>query len=389
VGIWQELLDIEQVGIHDNFFELGGDSILAIQLVSRARNAGIEVKVADVFAYQTIAQLSALVEHGAAVLNNANAEQDKLTGTCGLLPVQQWYFETEQTNVSHFNQTVLLAIDKSITGAILDQAIQHLTNQHDALRFKYYQQDGKWQQEYGSAGIAINREDLSLATGDSLTLKIGELTDRYQRSLSIEKGEIIRVVWIETPDAEKANRLFIVIHHLAVDGVSWRILLEELDRLLTGSKNNIGAHLGQKSASYRQWYETLAAYGQSTALLQQLPYWQQAVKNYQPLSIDKEYHGNVKVKDTASFTVKLGAGQTASLLKDAPRVYHTEINDLLLCALAQTLGTWANTNTITIGLEGHGREHITDDIDISRTVGWFTTLFPLLLNTGGLSDQAK
>ncbi|MEO6731987.1 MAG: amino acid adenylation domain-containing protein [Ferruginibacter sp.] len=201
----------------------------------------------------------------------------------------------------------------------------------------------------------------------------------YQRTLNIDKGEIMRVVWMQTPVAESANRLLIAIHHLAVDGVSWRILLDDLELLLNGIKNEDKTGLGPKGSSYRQWYNALENYGQSRRLLNQLNYWQHAVKNYNPFPVDKNYMGPVRVKDFAWHNVRLGAEQTSRLLQEVPRVYHTEINDLLLAALAYTIAEWSGNNAVTIGLEGHGREDINARTDINRTVGWFTTLYPLLL----------
>ena len=163
--IWQELLDIETVGIHDNFFELGGDSIITIQLVSRARRSGYELQVGDVFTYQTIARLSALLEQRSEKESEVSGEQFVLTGPSGLLPIQQWFFEKEHKNISHFNQSVLLGIDKGITESVLKRAIEQLKSHHDALRFKYYKKDGQWHQSYEpeSEVSGVITEDLQIS----------------------------------------------------------------------------------------------------------------------------------------------------------------------------------------------------------------------------------
>jgi amino acid adenylation domain-containing protein/non-ribosomal peptide synthase protein (TIGR01720 family)/FkbM family methyltransferase len=382
--IWQDLLDVEAVGIHDNFFELGGDSIIIIQIVSRARRSGYEFQVSDVFTYQTIARLSALVEQQEGNTLVVAGEQEILTGPAGLLPIQQWYFEGNDTGISHFNQSVLLGIDKAITENELNKALQQLMAQHDVLRFNYRRLDGKWQQEYGTQNSAVETEDIQSIPPDELAVFINERAAKCQRSLDIEKGELVRMVWIRTPQTEDKNRLLIVIHHLAVDGISWRILLEDLELLLTGIKDSVPTSLGRKGTAYRDWYNALEQYGASANLISQQKYWEQAINSYQPLKVDHAYDGPVTVKDMGRDEIRLGAAQTKLLLREVPAVYHTEINDMLMAALAITLCEWADSNEIVIGLEGHGREQIADGIDTSHTVGWLTSLYPVLLQ---LSDD--
>ncbi|MBK8552372.1 MAG: AMP-binding protein [Ignavibacteria bacterium] len=167
--IWQDLLGLDTVGIHDNFFELGGDSIITIQLVSRARRAGYELQIGDVFTYQTIARLSALLDQRSEDLKTVG-EQFELTGACGLLPIQQWFFEKEHKDISHFNQSVLLEIDKGVTEPVLKRAIEQLKEHHDALRFKYFKKDGKWNQVYEpeSEVSGLITEDLQSSSQDAL-----------------------------------------------------------------------------------------------------------------------------------------------------------------------------------------------------------------------------
>ncbi|MEJ7738035.1 MAG: amino acid adenylation domain-containing protein [Chitinophagaceae bacterium] len=380
--IWQELLGLEAVGIHDNFFELGGDSIITIQVVSRVKRLGYSLKPKDLFINQTVADLSIAISEHKKAKSDILGEQGRLTGVCRLLPIQQWYFEKESADVSHFNQSILLGLDKAVSEQALSRAFEQLTVHHDALRFKYFKSEGSWQQVYGSYKGGVIAVDLRSASEDSLRHLITEHAGLHQRGLDIEKGELIRVVWIQTPEAEPANRLLIVIHHLAIDGVSWRILLEDLEILLDASGKGQKADLGLKSSSVRQWYDALEKYGHSKTLLSQIDYWQQSVKNYYSLPVDNNYQGVIKVSDTRHHMVRLGTGHTQQLLQEVPRAYHTEINDILLGALARTLCEWSGRDNIIIGLEGHGREAIEEGTDTSRTVGWFTSLYPLLLNVG-------
>lgn len=382
VEIWQDLLDVENVGIHDNFFELGGDSIIIIQIVSRARRAGYDLQVSDVFSYQTISKLSEIMDQkdGSSVSNNF--EQGLLEGASGLTPIQQWFFENAGNNsrlYNHFNQSVLLSIDKKVTSEILGDVVRQIFSHHDALRFIYKNDNGHWSQEYGLHSELPEIVDLRSDAKDTFAKSIKEHSDKYQRSLNIEKGEVAKFVLFQTPENEKNNRILIIVHHLAVDGVSWRILLDDIELLLSGKLKNENVGLGSKSSSYRQWYEALEEYGKSRKLLSQNNYWEKSVNSYEPLKVDKTFDRKVNAAEFKNQTIKLDTENTQLLLQKVPGVYHTEINDILLCALALTLSDHNSSDKIVVGLEGHGREDISKTIDTSRTVGWFTSMYPVLL----------
>jgi hypothetical protein len=209
----------------------------------------------DLFFYQTIGRLSVAIAERASSL--IIGEQGMLTGSSGLLPIQQWYLDKAPVVISHFNQSVLLGIDKSVTAPVLNAAIKQIILQHDALRFTYYKMQEKWEQVYGAADVDLLVDDFRSASTDELPGLISEQADKHQRSLDIEKGELIRIVWMQTPEEESSNRLLIVIHHLGVDGVSWRILLEDLEGLLNVLINGGKIDMGAKGTSYRQWYDAL------------------------------------------------------------------------------------------------------------------------------------
>jgi hypothetical protein len=189
------LLGIETVGIYDNFFELGGDSILTIQVVSRAGRLGYELRPKDIFIHQTVARLAGIIAERSA--GEVTGEQGILTGTSGLLPIQQWYLQQEQPNPSHYNQSILLGIDKTVTESALTSVVEKIVAQHDALRFKYHQSQGQWQQEYAGIQPALITEDLQWT--DNVSSAITQLADQYQRRLNIEKGEIAKFVLVQTP----------------------------------------------------------------------------------------------------------------------------------------------------------------------------------------------
>ncbi|RQO73975.1 hypothetical protein DBR43_00780 [Pedobacter sp. KBW06] len=386
-GIWADLLRIEKVGIHDNFFELGGDSIITIQVVSRAKRAGYEFQPRDLFAHQTIARLVLALAARKAV--QSQSESGFLSGKSGLLPIQQWYFDLENPAVSHFNQHVLLSVSKTIGQEALSSVIEQLSSYHDALRFTYRKTNEGWEQEYGAVSTGLSVVDLQGIPVDELADQLKLHGDQIQRNLDIEQGMIFRPVLFLTPGAESENRLLLVVHHLAVDGVSWRILLEDLSLMLAEPDAPALSVLGSKSISYRQWHQALQEYGKSGILQDQVPYWTTVVKNYIPLITDKVYFKRLTVKDTGTIVGRLSKADTQALLQEVPQAYRTEINDVLLCALTQTLSGWAGHPGISVGLEGHGREDIKAGIDTSRTVGWFTNLYPVSLKLGTYKDPGS
>jgi amino acid adenylation domain-containing protein/non-ribosomal peptide synthase protein (TIGR01720 family) len=388
-GIWQDLLGVPRAGIYDNFFELGGDSIITIQVVSRVRRAGYVLQPRDLFVHQTIERLATLLQGRSD--NAATGEQGILSGESGLLPVQQWYFDLVDGDTSaHFNQPVLLGIDKSVTADTLAIAIRKLVQYHDALRFIFRNTRSGWTQEYGTASGELETVDLQQTAAENLSARITAAGAEFQRSLDISKGCVIRPVLMLTPAGETSNRLLLVVHHLVVDGVSWRILLEDLQLLLKEDPSKKAEEvLGAKSSSYRQWYNALTAYSRRRSLPEQQAYWQKVAAGYAPLRVDKNHAGRITMADMGHHTAVLGSAQTKSLLQEVSKAYHTEINDLLLTALALTLSEWNGNPKVLIGLEGHGREALTKDIDTSRTVGWFTNLYPVLIEVPADEKEEK
>ncbi|MBN8750056.1 MAG: hypothetical protein J0I65_21440, partial [Variovorax sp.] len=373
-GIWRSLLGRERIGINDNFFEIGGDSIISIQVVSRARRQGYELQPRDLFLYQTIGKLSAVLSSRGS--GGVRGEQGLLTGRCGLLPVQAWYLGRERGGLSHFNQSILLEVDKGVGGERLREVWSALVRQHDVLRFVYRRGAEGWEQRYGEEPGLLMEEDLRMVGLSELGERITGCCQGYQRGLDIEAGRVSCGVWLRTPAGEARDRLLVVVHHLAVDGVSWRIMVEDLDRLLRGEE------LGIKTGSYREWYGALEGYSQSRRLSGQVSYWQEVCEGSSGLPVDRADTGEVRQGDLDHYSGELPVEATRRLLQEAGRAYRTEINDVLLSVLSGVLCGWSGGEEVVIGLEGHGREEIGQAVDTSRTVGWFTTMYPVRLPGG-------
>jgi len=381
VKIWQELLGIEQVGIHDNFFELGGDSIISIQLVTRMRIAGYVVQPKDLFNHPTISKISAILSSSIAV----SGEQGILEGMSTLLPIQAMFFEF-YSGKTHYNQSVLLTIDKSVSKEVLQHAFSILTSHHDALRFSYKEVLSLWQQYYGTVQDVLEFVDISREAISTISTSITAICEDYQQSFNLEKGSLFKAVLFRTPDEDAHNRLFLVAHHLVIDGVSWRIILDDLSRLLKTAIEGSLLSLGSKGSSYREWVSVLGEYAINNE--GQLSYWENISHSYRSLPVDYERSKDV-LPITATHKICLEEDLTTNLFQKVHQAYSTEINDILLSCLVLTIGGWSNYQEVVIGLEGHGREDISEGIDLSRSVGWFTNLYPVLLRLPSNSDLGK
>ena len=359
--IWQDLLGVERVGLDDNFFSLGGDSIVSIQVVSRARQAGLQLSPRDLFQHQNIRSLALAAKAGAAT-----AEQGPASGEVALAPVQRWFFERAIPNRQHWNQSLLLQARQPLDGDRLGRALERLQAQHDALRLRFREERGAWHQAYAEqAGEPLWRRQ---AGSEEALLA---LCEEAQRSLDLEQGPLLRALLVDMADG--SQRLLLVIHHLAVDGVSWRILLEDLQRLYA----DLDADLGPRSSSYQAWSRHL--HEQAGARLDELDYWQAQLHDAPHALPCENPHGALENRHERKLVLTLDAERTRQLLQEAPAAYRTQVNDLLLTALARATCRWSGDASVLVQLEGHGREDLGEAIDLSRTVGWFTSLFPLRL----------
>ncbi|AZD87433.1 Non-ribosomal peptide synthetase [Pseudomonas chlororaphis subsp. aureofaciens] len=381
-AIWADVLKLEQVGVTDNFFELGGDSIISIQVVSRARQAGIRFTPRDLFQYQTVQGLAAVAGQGEG---GVQIDQGPVRGATALLPVQQWFFESPMSERHHWNQSVLLKPAQPLRAEVVENALQALWVQHDALRLQFSQQADGWSARFADAG---QRPSLLWQVAVDNAQAMEQSAIAAQRSLNLQDGPLLRAVLFSLADG--SQRLLLVIHHLVVDGVSWRILLEDLQ--LAHAQLSAGQPLAlpAKTSSTQAWAEHMQAYAQSAALQTELDYWQaqlQGVESSLPLDHPVTPLQNQHASNLSS---RLDKAHTQRLLQDAPAAYRTQINDLLLTALARVITRWTGEASALVQLEGHGREDLFDNLDLTRTVGWFTSMFPVKLTPrAALADSIK
>ncbi|MDE1165517.1 MAG: amino acid adenylation domain-containing protein [Pseudomonas sp.] len=379
-AIWADVLKLDDVGLTDNFFELGGDSIISIQVVSRARQAGIRFTPKELFQHQTVQGLASVAKQGE--LGGLQIDQGPVAGQALLLPIHQYFFDEPNPQRHHFNQALLLKPGQALQAQPLEQALQALISHHDALRLSFAQPSGeRWVGRYRS--LAEQRQAWQqrpffecVAVADTPALEA--LCEEAQRSLDLEHGPLLRAVFATLPDG--SQRLLLAIHHLVVDGVSWRILLEDLQTAYGQLQAGQAVHLPAKTSSTQAWAERLQAYASSAKLRQELPYWQGLLTGGDARLPCDNPQGSLHGAHVAVAHTRLGAHDTRALLQHAPAAYRTQVNDLLLTALARVIARWTGHDQVLVQLEGHGREDLFDSIDLTRTVGWFTSVFPVKLS---------
>jgi non-ribosomal peptide synthase protein (TIGR01720 family) len=376
--IWEEVLGLEQVGIDDDFFQLGGDSIVLIEMAARTRAAGIEIRPTRLAAHATIATL---VEDLAADTCAKVDAGGPATGRAVLQPIQRWFFELPLQKRSHWNQALMLALRQPTGEDTMRRVAARLIEHHDALRLRFRQTAGEWTAEYApldpEAPVPYERIDMSAIASGDLAEAIASHAARAQASLDIERGPLVRFVEFATaPD--QPNRLLIVVHHLVVDGVSWRTLLTDLHAALRqaiAGAAEIG--LGPRATPVHVWSERLHEYAETAVQLQaELPCWLSQTVESSQIPPQFAFEPGT-VASERELEVLLDEQDTEALLRDLPETQRTQMNDVLVAALGMAVRDWTGSETILINLEGHGREPLFDQVDVSRTCGWFTSMFPV------------
>ncbi len=373
--ILANLLGVQQVGRHDNFFELGGDSITSLQFISRAQAKGLGLTPRQVFEAQTIDALAQIAQPSSPIRDDPGL----VLGQVPLTPIQHYFFEHHSISPHRYNQFVVVKVARKIELRLLSQAIGYLIKHHDALRLRFERSERGWQQELAkieSPGDLITQVDLS---GLSPTLQLGKfeiINAELQSSLNLKTGPLMRVALFDYgPD--QSQDLLIVIHHLIVDFISWQVLVSDLWAVYEQVAQNQTPKLPGKSSSFKAWAEWLAMYAYDEKLLAELPHW---------LEIGRQPIKPIPVETPGSHNRNSGADrieivfsklETDALLWDVPAVYHTQPHDILLTALLQTFSAWTGEPNLLFTLQNY--ERASETIDLSRTVGWITSLFPVYL----------
>lgn len=375
VSIWEQILGVKNIGINHNFFTLGGDSIKAIQVVSQLQQHKLKLEIKDLFLHPTVGEVSQYI-----VTYRRKAEQEIVEGEVCFTPIQKWFFEQQFKERDFWNQSVLLMGKDRFDEDAINATIYKVIEQHDALRMVYKQSEGNLiQYNRGIEGDIYILKSFDVYYTDEEKVKEFIETKRMElnKLVNLETGPLVVVSIFRT---NKFDYISLAIHHLVVDGVSWRIILEDFFKAYYQVVNKQVIDLQEKTDSFKEWASRLQNYANSEEFLEEISYWE----NVENIKIKKLPKGKTSevglVKDSNTITATLSKIETEKLLREVSKAYNTEINDILLTALGLALKKWCGDGNYAVLLEGHGRENIIDDIDISRTVGWFTATYPFILD---------
>lgn len=371
--IFRSVLGVERVGVHDGFFHLGGDSILSTQVVARARQAGLELTVKELFQLKTVARLAEVVR----IADSAGVpEGEPVTGPVPLTPVQHWFFDTHTVNPHHFNQSVMLELAADVDPDTLRAALEALVHRHDALRLRFTHTDSGWVQEVCEPAAecwSFSRCDLSVTHAAEVPEQVNEAVLAAQTSLDIVQGPLLRTVLFDL-GGDRLPQLFLTAHHLAVDGVSWRLLLDDL-RIVYGQLSaGEEADPGPRGISFSQWARRLYTYTAEGGFDSEDAHWRSVTAHVASLPDPGQVKGSAVVR------ARLSATETDAVLRRIPGVHRARINEVLVAALGRALTAWTGRESTLVDLEGHGREDVLEGVELSRTVGWFTAVHPVALS---------
>jgi non-ribosomal peptide synthase protein (TIGR01720 family) len=371
-GIWRALLGMERVRPDDSFFALGGDSVVAIQVVSRAARAGLRLTTRQVFVEPTLAALAG----AAAVDGNPAAEQGPVVGPVRLTPPQRAILDEDPPRPEHFAQSIMIELRRPMEPAALQRAVARILEHHDALRLRFIRGADGWRAENAASGgpIPFTTVDLAAHPPAEQERAIRARAAEAQAGLSLDSGSLLTAVHFALgPD--RPARLFVAAHALGVDGISWRVLLEDLEACVADGD----ARLPARGTAYRDWAARLEEHAASGALDAEGAWWACALRpGAAALPVDDPAAADTRSTER-TVSVGLNADETDALLHRLPASSAIQPHEVLIAALAHALGDWAGGSQVLLELRTHGREAPFADVELSRTVGSFACGFPVRL----------
>lgn len=375
--IWQTVLGGDTPGVDDDFFALGGDSILSLQMVFLAREAGLRLQARMLFDYPTIATLASVVEP----LLPANQRARPLMQGYNLLPAQRWFFSLGGEKAHHYNQSYLWRLAENVNVAHLAQAISWIVQQHEGLRARFSAPDAP---AAVAADDALSLREISLSAPDNGEADVIAWAGTRQAQLDLSLGPLFTADVIH---AASGSYLLLSAHHLLVDGVSWRIITRDLSRAYLALAQGQSIAAQPATASLAEWSDWLQQTFDADDSAPERQFWLAQREARTTLPVDAGTHATPgRSGEARKVYITLDRAATQVLVRQTGQAYHTHVGDLLLAALAKTLSQWSGSHQLRIDLEGHGRDDAPDAPDVSRTVGWFTAIYPLALQ---LNQQAE
>ena len=375
-AIWQDLLNHDNIGVHDNFFSIGGDSIVALQMISRARHQGIQFQPRELFENPTIAGIAS---HAGQMKTESVEIHDpgSETGEAPLAPIQNWFFNLSLDHPEQWNQAILLEVNEPLQEDLLSEAVKELSIQHPALRATFTHANDQWRQTITPPGstppLTVVRRDAKDA--DQVIESIGT---QVQSSFQLDTGPLWHVVYFDLMvENRPIRRLLVACHHLIIDGVSWRIMLADM-QLTYRQLQRTGTTQHAPSTTFAStWVRHLRS---SQDLLEDTPYWDHINKQIANLSLPVDHpNGDNLMGNSRSQSLRLSENSTTQLLTSVPKNYAIRSEELIIAALVQVVATWSEERSVALQLERHGRLDRGPQFDLTRTVGWLTSLFPVVI----------
>ncbi len=382
-SIWTEMLRVERVGIYDNFFDLGGDSILSIRVIARAAEAGITLTAMQMYQHQNIKDQALVAQQQGEGGYLVASEQGIVTGDVPLTPIQCWFFEDNYNpEPHHFNWATYLPTQGGVSEKELQRVMEALTTHHDALRLRFTRHiNGEMTQRIAEIDddIPVTVDDVSHLANKEQQAEMESLAEKYQASLNLAKGPLLRLILFQR--RAQPDMLLLIVNHLVNDAISWQIIREDIMALMQQLRKGEDLRLPPKTASFKQWSESLRQYVASRMPKKEKEYWLDNRRwqgKFARLSMDRPGGDNTRAS-AEQFTVTLNEKDTQKLLEVA-RAKQMAPDQLLLSSLAITLGRRTGCWRCLINVERHGREDLGAGINISRTVGWFPNISPVLFD---------
>lgn len=387
VQLWEEILDVHPIGVDHNFWELGGDSIKALQFTARLHQYGLSLAIKDLYTYPTIRESS-----DSLLRIQRDAAQLPVTGEVLYTPIQHWFFEQRFINRDQWNQSFMLYSRSGMVPEYIKGVFDVLVKHHDALRMTYHQQgDSMIQRIRGVDEGPFYTLEVFELRGQSEIIPIIERTaTTLQQSISMNGGPLIRLGLFRT---DEGDHLLLTIHHIAVDGYSWRILFEDIRDGYTQQMNQRAISLKSKTDSLPAWTSYLAEYAHRKEVVDELAYWlqlEQVAGDPLPLQLAScdDLSSLNRWCDLSSVVVAWNEEESDMILRKVHQASHIDAYNVMLTAFGMSLAAWSGGSKFRVEVEGHGRESIDEGINVSRTVGWFTSIYPIVLEISS-SESAR
>ncbi|MBU3188238.1 amino acid adenylation domain-containing protein [Clostridium bowmanii] len=373
-NVWSEVLGLNKIGMNDNYFVSGGDSIKAIQIYSRLNALGIQFEIKDLFQYPTIGEISKRVK-----FNIETYSQDEFYGDIKLTAIQKWFLETDGAESYNYNQAVMFFNAKGFDATALKETIRKIVSYHDSLRIRFVRHNDNIIQTYQTIEAIediceINYIDLT--SERNFEEKILQYANEAEKDITLFSKKLYNLTLFKT---SQGDHLLFVIHHMIIDVVSWGILSEDLIQVYTSIRNGEKVKLLDKTLSFKEWSQGISKYSEAKNSKSKFQYWSD-IKTINSSKIIEEKNNFGTYDETSTVKAEIGEDNTKKLVTIANIPYTTKIEEILLTALIEAFYHTMDVKTIAIDIEGHGREKLFEHSDVARTLGWFTSIYPVVLN---------